>query len=159
MRTLMLLVAVFVWTGSLLSAEDPMIGTWKLNFAKSRFPATSRPSNFKEAITVFREIENELVEKVSTETQKDGKTVVARSTAPKSGGFVTYQEGDPAPGTSLLRVVIDPYTMYDVHLVNGKQVLLRKATISQDLKTYTLEIKYKDAQGTPVEILLLYEKQ
>ena len=158
MRTLMLLVAVFVWTGSLLSAEDPMIGTWKLNFAKSRFPATSRAANFKEGITVIREIENELVEKVSTEIQKDGKTVVARSTVPKSGGFWTYQEGGPAQGTSIW-VVIDPYTMYDVHLVNGKQVLLRKATISQDLKTYTLEIKYKDAQGTPVDMLLFYERQ
>jgi hypothetical protein len=99
-----------------------------------------------------------LIEGVSTETQKDGKTVVIRWTVPKSGGFRTYQEGGPAQGTSIW-VVIDPYTMYDVHLVDGKQVLLRKATISQDLKTFTLEVKYKDAPGTPVDILLLYERQ
>ena len=91
MRTLMLLVTVFVWNGSLFSADSPMIGTWKINFARSRYPAASRAANFKEAITVYREIENELIEGVSTETQKDGKVVVEKWTVPKSGGLRTYQ--------------------------------------------------------------------
>jgi hypothetical protein len=159
MRKIIQLVAVFVLTGSLFSADSPMIGTWKINFSKSRFPAASRPANFKEAISVYREIENELIEGVSTETQKDGKINVAKWTVPKSGGFRTYQQGGWPQGVSILHVVIDQYTTYLVHLGNGKQVLLRSITFSQDFKTYTLEVKYRDAQGTPVDILLLYEKQ
>ncbi len=159
MRKLMLLVAVFVLTGSLFSADAPMIGTWKLNFAKSRIPAGSKAANFKEGIIVFREIENEMIEGVSTETQKDGKIIVSKSTFPRSGGFQTHQQGGPAQGISILCVVIDQYTMYLVHLANGKQVFLRRITISPDFKTINLEAKGNDAQGTPVDVLLHYEKQ
>jgi hypothetical protein len=158
-RKLMLLGAVFILTGSLFYADAPMIGTWKINFAKSRIPAGSKAANFKDGITVFREIENDLIEGVSTETQKDGKIIVIKSTFPKSGGFQTYQQGGPAQGISILCVVIDQYTMYLVHLANGKQVFLRRVTVSQDFKTITLEAKGNDAQGTPVDVLLLYEKQ
>jgi hypothetical protein len=49
--------------------------------------------------------------------------------------------------------------MYLVHLANGKQVFLRRVTFSQDFKTLNLEAKGKDAQGTPVDVLLHYEKQ
>lgn len=159
MHKLMMLVAVFILTGSLFSADAHMIGTWKLNFTKSRIPAGSKAANFKEGITVFREIENELIEGVSTETQKDGKIIVSKSTFPKSGGFQTYQQGGPAQGISILCVVIDQYTIYLVHLANGKQVFLRRVTFSQDLKTFTLEAKGNDAQGNTVDVLLLYEKQ
>jgi len=90
---------------------------------------------------------------------KDGKVIVSKSTFPKSGGFQTYQKGGPAQGISILCVAIDQYTMYLVSLANGKQVFLRGAIVSRDLKTFTLETKGNDAQGNPVDVLLLYEKQ
>ena len=158
MRKAILLIAVLGLAGSLWAA-DPIIGTWKLNFTKSRIPAASKAANFREAVSVVREIENELIECVSTETQNDGKTIVSKWTVPKSGGFQINQQGGPAQGISILRVVIDPYTTYLVHLANGKQVFIRHVTYSQDFKTFTLEAKGKDAKGNPVDVLLFYEKQ
>jgi hypothetical protein len=95
MRKLMLLVSVFVLTGSLFSADAPMIGIWEINIAKSRIPAGSKAANFKEGITVFREIENDLIEGVSTETQQDGKIIVSKSTFPKGGGFRPINKAVP----------------------------------------------------------------
>jgi len=41
MRKLILLLAVFELAGSLYGADNPFIGTWKLNLAKSNFSGSA----------------------------------------------------------------------------------------------------------------------
>ena len=159
MRKAMLVLAVFGLVGSLWAADtSPTMGTWKLNLAKSKILG-SNAANLNETITVFREIDADTVEGVSTDTLKDGKTNTTKWTVPKNGGFQTYQQGGPAKGTSILSVVIDPSTMYNVYLRDGKQVFLMHVIFSKDFKTFTITAKGTDAQGKPFEYLGLYEKQ
>jgi hypothetical protein len=112
MRKIMLFLAVFGLVGSLWAA-DPTMGTWKLNLAKSKIPA-SDAANLKETILSFREIDANTVEGIQTQTLKDGKTNTMKWTTPTSGGTQTYQEGGPANGISSVAVKIEPLTMYNV---------------------------------------------
>jgi len=157
MRKAMLLLAVFGFVVTIWAA-DPTMGTWKLNIAKSKIPA-SDAANLKETKTVFREIDANTVEGVSTDTLKDGKTTTTKWTVPKNGGIQTYQQGGPAKGTSIVSVVIDPSTMYNIYLQDGKQVFLMHVVFSKDFKTFTISAKGTDTQGKPFEYLGLYEKQ
>ena len=157
MRKTMLLLAVFGFAVSLW-AQEPSMGTWKLNIAKSKIPPNTA-QNLKETITIFREIDANTVEGVSTDTLKDGKTNVTKWTVPKNGGIQTYQQGGPAKNTSILSVVIDPGTMYNVYLQDGKQVFLMHVVFGKDFKTFAISAKGADAQGKPFEYLGLYEKQ
>ena len=157
MRKLMLLVTVLGLAGS-LSAADPIVGTWKVNPAKSKAPA-SAAANTKETIAVFREIDADTIEGTSTETRNDGSTVSAKWTVPKRGGNLTYQQGGPAQGISIIATIIDLNTTYNTYLQNGKQVGLMHVSISKDGKTFTTSWKGTDAQGKPYEYFVLYEKQ
>ena len=157
MRKAMLLLAVFGLVGSLWAA-DPTLGTWKLNLAKSKLSANDA-ANLKESILVFREIEGNTMEGIQTQTLKDGKTNTMKWTTPMNGGTQTYQQGGPSNGISSVAVKINPNTIYNVYLQNGKQVFLMHVTFSKDFKTFTMTSKGTDAQGKPFEILGFYEKQ
>ena len=155
MRKAMLLLAVFGLIGSLWAADQ--MGTWKLNIAKSKLPPSA--ANLKEIIMVFREIDANTIEGSSTQTTQDGKTTTGKWTTPKNGGIQTYQEGTPAAGTSTLAVVVDPDTIYNVTLQNGRQVQLTPINFSKDGRTFTVTYKGNDPQGKPYEFVVLFEKQ
>jgi hypothetical protein len=155
MRKTILLLAVIGLAGSLWAA-DPTMGTWKLNIAKSKLPPTS--ANIKDTVMVFREIDANTFEGVSTETLKDGKTNTMKWTTPNSGGIQTYQQGGPPKNVSTVAVKVDAHTIYNVYLQDGKQVGLFRVTFGKDFKTFTMSGTTRDAQGKPVEYLALYEK-
>lgn len=157
MRKAMLFLAVLGMVGSLWAA-DSMMGTFKLNPAKSKFPAGTSTST-DTTIIVLREADADTIEAISTETKKDGSTVVSKWTTPKSGGIQTYQQGAPANGISILSAVIDPYATYNIYLQNGKQVYLLLVTMAKDGKTFTATAKGTDAQGKPNQGLWFWEKQ
>ena len=157
MRKTMLLLGVLALVSSLW-AQDPKMGTWKVNFAKSKIPA-SDAANLKESKVVFREIDANTVEGISTDTMKDGKTNTTKWTVPINGGIQKYQQGGPEAGTSIISAVIDPHTLYSIYLLDGKQVFLLHVTYSKDFKTFTLTGKGTDAQGKPVDYMSFSEKQ
>ena len=155
MRKAMLLLAVLGLAGSLLAADQ--MGTWKLNIAKSKLPPNM--ANLKETIMVFREIDANTMEGSATQTTQDGKTTTGKWTTPKSGGIQTYLEGALPKGLSSIAAVIDPDTIYQIYLQDGKQVGLMRIDFGKDGKTFTITGKGTDAQGKPVEYLRLFEKQ
>ncbi len=157
MRKAMLLLAVLGLIGSLWAA-DPTLGTWKLNLAKSKLSANDA-ANLKESILVFREIDGNTMEGIQTQTLKDGKTNTMKWTTPMNGGIQTYQQGGPSNGISSVAVKINPNTIYNVYLQNGKQVYVMHVSFSKDFKTFTMTAKGMNAQGKPFEILGFYEKQ
>ena len=155
MRKLMLILAVFGLAGSLLAQEQ--MGTWKLNYAKSKLPPGM--STAKESIIVFRESDPNTIEATSTDIQKDGSVVTAKWTTPKSGGIQSYQQGGPEKGTTIHAVVVDPSTIYNVYMQNGKQVFLMKVTYGKDFKTFTGTAKVTDPQGKTFDGMWIFEKQ
>jgi hypothetical protein len=134
------------------------LGTWKLNFAKSKIPPTEM-ANTKEVVTVMRAMDANTYESISTETRKDGTTAVTKWTVPQNGGIQTYQQGGPAKGISIVSAKLDPHTIYNIYLQDGKQVFLMQMKIAKDGKTFTGSANGTDPQGKPWEYLVVYDKQ
>ena len=88
MRKAMLFLTVFALAGSLWAA-DPLIGTWKLNAAKSKArPGASLP---KEQTDVCRELDTNQIECVTKSINADGSAGTLTITFPSQGGMVKLQ--------------------------------------------------------------------
>lgn len=157
MRKTILLLAVLGLAGSLW-AQDPSLGTWKLNLAKSKVPSKDA-ANVKDTVIEMRALDANTYESISTETRKDGSTTVTKWTVPQSGGIQTYQQGGPAKGITIVAAKIDPHTIYNIYLQDGRQVFLMQMKIAKDGKTFTGSANGTDPQGKPWEYLVVYDKQ
>ncbi len=159
MRKAMLLLAVFGLAGSLWAA-DPLIGTWKLNVAKSKFsPAFLALNNEvapKEATLVIKDLSADEVEITETGTRTDGSAISQRFTQPKQGGVAT--SGLPE-GIIFVHTIVSPNNRVGAILQNGKQTQVIQWVVSEDGKTLTSTRTAKDAQGKSLSLLAIYEKQ
>jgi hypothetical protein len=89
MRKAMLLQAVFGLAGLLYGANNPFIGTWKLNLAKSKFSGSAP----KEWTDVYREVEGDKLEVTAKIIMADGSSLNEKLVYPQRGGAATFLEG------------------------------------------------------------------
>jgi hypothetical protein len=157
MRKALLIFAVLGLAGSLWAA-DPRVGMWKLNAAKSKFPAEAQAIP-KEATIVIRELDEEQLEFAITGTRRDGSPMLEKSLEPQQGGVVKGIEPAPAQGRVLIHTVIGPGDFYSTILQEGKQIAVWHWVVSHDGKTMLVTIKGTDAQGKSYERVALFEKQ
>jgi hypothetical protein len=133
-------------------AADPMVGTWKLNVAKSKTPYKSGTSVI-EAVGDGVKVTADLVGTDGTAyhwswtAKYDGKDVPITGTTPYGSGAVA----------SLTR--IDAHTVKVVGKRNGQEILTQTITTSADGKTRTLTTHGKDAKGQAIDSVSVYDKQ
>jgi hypothetical protein len=157
MRKICFFLAVFALAGSLWAA-DPRVGTWKLNAAKSKFPADAQ-TFMKNATIAIRELDADQLEFITTGIRQDGSPVSEKSLEPKQGGVVTWIEPSQPQGRSFVHTVIGPGDFHSTVLQDGKQFAVFHWVVGKDLKTMFVTIKRTDAQGKPAEGLLLFDRQ
>ncbi len=159
MRRALLLLAI-LGLSSVLWAGDPIIGTWKLNTAKSKFsPAILRgQAPLKEAIMTIREL-GEQIEIIYKGMRTDGSPVLQQSTFPREGGVLKYQTGSPGDGVAVIFTRFDPYNGCFTRLQDGKQVYVNVTFISKDGKIQQDDYKGTDARGIAFEQTVVYERQ
>jgi hypothetical protein len=154
MRKAVLLLAVLVLAGSLWAA-DPIIGTWKLNAAKSKFPPTDKAP--KEQTEVYRIVDGNKIELTLSGIEADGSRFSQTFIWPQQGGAVTLKPSWPdAP--SYIEPKIDG-EFYVVAMKNGKQVGIRHKAISRDGKTMRQTFTGIDEKDKLIEGLWFYDKQ
>ena len=175
-RNSLLQIALFVWccTGAEVVAvqnaigkpafgADPIIGTWKLNIARSRLislPAYNMTPP-KEQTESYRVIDGGRIERTSMTTMPDGSTSLSALTWPAEGGPVQIQRvaaGVP-PNISYFEVLIAPGEWYVVTMFDGRQVGTRHKVVSKDGKTMQQTVKLNDPQGKAVEQLEVYDRK
>jgi hypothetical protein len=159
MRKLMLLLAVLGLVGTLFAA-DPLLGTWKLNAAKSKFSpillALEKDVAPKETTMVIQNLDNERIEITETGTRIDGSTVSQKFRQPRQGGTV---ESSLAKGISFIHTVISESERVATILQDGKQSQMIHWVVSQDGKNLMSTRRVLDAQGKPVEHIAVYDRQ
>jgi hypothetical protein len=139
------------------SNDDPALGSWKLNVAKSKFT----PGPPIKGDTRSYEVNNEGWLLVTTETiQPDGRRTGVRFAA-KFDGKPYPQIGRFAPTVTLITYEqVDKrtlkYTQYDS---NGKVNSTNTRTVSADGKTMTIEQRSTDEKGRPTVNVELFERQ
>lgn len=159
MRSLLVGVAVTLLSASVSaqSKDDPSIGSWKLNVAKSKF--TPGPPLKGDTRSYVVNDEGWLI--VTTETiQPDGTRTGVRFAA-KFDGKAYPQIGRFAPTVTLITYEpVDTQTLkYTQRDTNGKIVSTNTRTVSADGKTMTIEQRTTDGQGRPVVNVELFERQ
>jgi hypothetical protein len=156
MRKALLLFAVLGLAGSLWAA-DPIIGTWKLNLAKSTF-APNAPPPPKEQIEIYRYINVGEIELTYKNIEKDRTSTLLVLTWPAQGGAVKVLQGDIPKSMSWVEILIGG-EWYVALLQDGKQAYTRHKIVSKDGKILRQSFRSTDSQGKPYENILVFDRQ
>jgi len=132
------------------SQNDPRIGTWKLNVAKSK-------GNLKSETRTYTQSGDSLTAHVEI-VNSDGSTQVY--------GYTTKPDGKDYPFTGQVPSGAETVSMKRIGNTltaeskkGGKVIVTTTATFSDDGKVMTLTHKGTDADGKPIETVRVYDKQ
>jgi hypothetical protein len=154
-RTITLVLAMLLISTGLSAADDPLIGTWKLNLSKSKYrpgpPPKSQMNKYEPSgangVKLITDSVNAKGEANHEEIANtfDGKEYPAPNFA---GG-----------GTMMMNKRINAYTTVRTLRKGGKVVNTLRRVVSKDGKTMTVTQKGTDAEGKPVSTVQVYDKQ
>ena len=146
-----------------MARPDPIIGTWKLNVAKSKFsPVLLKALKEiipKEKTEVYEEFGDQIV-LTATATMADGKSIFGKYTWPRQGGIAEVQADVPSfAGVIIIETLIASGEWYATFLTDGKQFMVIRKVVSEDGKTMRLNYTGADPQGNPFEQMDGYDRQ
>lgn len=139
------------------SKDDPSLGRWKLNVAKSKFT----PGPALKGDTRSYEVNDEGWLIVTTETiQPDGRRTGVRFAA-RFDGKAYPQIGRFAPTVTLITYQpVDRLTLkYTQRDTEGKVLSTNTRIVAADGKTMTIEQRSMDEKGRPTVNVELFERQ
>lgn len=156
-KLLRLALATLAITSTMAAfAADHSLGTWKLNVEKSKYSPGAFPVK---SITSVRESAGDAVKVTNTGERSDGTAINATYTAKYDGSPSTVSgQGAPYDTVSLKQVDANTFT-YEAKNSTTKYHSHGRLVVSHDGKTTTLTAKGTDAQGRPMAVTLVYEKQ
>ena len=153
MKKGMLVFVVFILVGLLCAADDPFIGTWRLNLAESKVPfplPKSQVTKIEVQSDGFIKSTNDIVESNGSNRhtewvgKRDGKDY------PLKGGPTGY---------TIAVTQIDTNSTEQINRINGKEVARFEVTVSRDGKTMTATGKWKNANGQELAGVSISNKQ
>jgi hypothetical protein len=138
---------------ALAQGPDPIVGTWELNVAKSKYsPGPAPKSESRTYVMAGQDIKA-----TSKGVDGTGKPTVGEWTV-NYDGKERPQSGNPdADSLSLKR--IDAFTTEFTQKRGGKVVITGTRTISKDGKVMTITTKGTNAQGQTINDTAVFEKR
>lgn len=149
-RTLVSALA-FSFVAAVCLAQNPHIGTWKLNESKSHLPPGSPVNNM-----VVYEAQGDTV-KVSMDGTRDSKPVHTEWTGQFDGKDYPVT-GDPN-ADSRAYTKVDNHTLASTSKKDGKVMTTARAVVSADGKTRTVNLSGTDSSGKKLTGTAVYDKQ
>jgi hypothetical protein len=151
-KTFLVGAIIVIGTGTALAA-DPVIGTWKLNLAKSTFSPGPAP---KSQTRIYAESAQGMLVTVKT-TAADGKDSTTNLTFKEDG------KSYPATGSPDFDMVsvsrVDALTVHSTQTKAGATVGNAVRSVSKDGKTLTFAQKGTHAGGGKYDDVSVYDKQ
>jgi hypothetical protein len=151
-RTILLTVAVCLIAVAVSFAGNPNIGVWKLNEAKSKFPANAVKNN-----TVAYEADGDSIKVTVDGVDAAGKPIHNEWTG-KFDGKQYPLTGDHTADTRSYKMV-DEHTTELTNKKDGKVTLSGRIVISADGKSRTITVSGTDAEGKKLKYSAAYDKQ
>jgi hypothetical protein len=145
-------VLCLVGLGASFAAENPQMGTWKLNEAKSKIAAGAIKNT-----TVVYAAEGDNVKVTTDGTGGDGKPMHTEWTG-KFDGKDYPVTGDPNTDARSYTQVNDRTLTLD-NKKDGKVTVTGKIVVSKDGKSRTLTTSGKDSNGKKMKSTAVYDKQ
>jgi hypothetical protein len=147
------LTMVLCFVGLAVSfAENPNMGTWKLNEAKSKI----HPGTIKNTMVVYA-AEGDNVKVTTDGTGGDGQPMHTEWTG-KFDGKDYPLTGDPTADSRSYKEINDRTLTLD-NKKDGKVTTSGRIVVSADGKTRTLTVSSKDSAGKKVTSTAVYDKQ
>jgi len=151
-RTLVSIFVFFLAALTLCFAENPNLGTWKLNEAKSKFSPGSAKS-----ITVVCEAAGDEMKITTDGVDGQGKPT-HREWKGKFDGKDYPLSGDPNANSRSYKI-IDDRTTEGIDKKDGKVRTTAHIVLSADGKTRTVTVKGTNSVGKKVHFTAVYDKQ
>jgi hypothetical protein len=152
LKTLTVGAILALGTGTALAA-DAVVGTWKLNLAKSTFSPGPAP---KSQTRVYSESAQGIKVAVKT-TAADGKESSTTLTFKEDGK--PYPESG-SPDFDMVSVTrVDAFTTHSTQMKAGATVGTGVRTVSKDSKTLTFAQKGTNASGAKYDNVSVYDRQ
>lgn len=153
-RTFSIVLAIVIASVGLSAADDPLIGTWNLNLAKSKYtpgpPPRSRVLKIEPAGGNSFKLTNDAV-------LADGKKTHVVETFIQDGKDHPLHDNPNADAQ--LNRQIDLYTTETINKKGGKTVQTLRRVVSKDGKTMTITIKGTTPSGAPLDDVRVFDKQ
>ena len=150
-RNFLLTLAMCLVGTAVSLAQNPSMGTWKLNEAKSKVAAGLMKNS-----TVIYEVDGDNV-KVTTDGTRDGKPIHTEWTGKFDGKDYPVTGDSAADMRSYTKV--DDHTLAIANKKDGKVVMSGRITVSADGKTRTGHMTGTDSSGKKVSSTAVYDKQ
>jgi hypothetical protein len=150
-KTIALTISLVFVSVALGFQDNPQMGTWKLNEAKSKFAGKARNN------TVVYEAAGDQI-KVTVDGVDENGGAVHNEWTGKFDGKEYPVTGDANSETRSYRMV-DKHTLALTAMKGGKQTLTGRIVVSADGKTRTVTTTSTDAQGKKVTNVVVYDKQ
>lgn len=153
--TMIVVVAVALAGSALMLAQDadPLVGTWKMNAAKSKFS----PGPATKSQVVKYEAQGDGLKITADITNADGTTAHEEYMA-KFDGKTYPVKGDPDRDMATMKR-IDANTTEVMGKKDGKPSVNFRRVVSKDGKTLTIAETGTDGTGKKVNNVVVYEKQ
>ena len=151
-KTLLIGAIVAIGTGTALAA-DAVVGTWKLNVAKSTFSPGPAP---KSQTRTYAESAQGITVTVKT-TAADGKESTTTLTFKEDGKSYPMSGNPDVDAVTVTRV--DALTTHSTQMKAGAAVGTAVRTVSKDGKTLTFAQKAAHANGAKYDDVAVYDRQ
>jgi len=151
-KTTGLTLAICFFGAALSFADDPQMGTWKLNETKSKFAPGATKNH-----TVIYETTGDNVKITADGTDKEGKSTHNEWTG-KFDGQDYPVTGDPKSDMRSYKKV-DEHTLKMTVKKDGKITATGRIVVSADGKSRTVTTTGTDAGGEKVKNKVAYDKQ
>jgi hypothetical protein len=144
-----------VASGTVLAQSNPLLGTWKLNTAKSKSSPTPLPKSLTRTVTAQGEGAKYAFEGVAA----DGSPIAYGFTVSYDGKEAAITGSGPggADAISIKRINANEYEA--VLKKGGKVVGSAKAEVSKDGKVTTVTSKGTGSDGKSMSTTSVYDKQ
>jgi len=148
----MLPLAMFL-AAMAFAASNPMLGTWKMNVAKSKFSPGPAPQS---VTTTFTEEGGWVVAKAQG-VNSDGKPINVENRFKTDGNEYPYES--PWGKSTIVIKQTDPYHWTSVVKLDGGNTITSKGMISKDGKTRTVTSTGTNTKGEKVNTVMVSERQ
>jgi hypothetical protein len=151
---LVVMTAILLLATAVMAADDPFIGTWKLNLAKSSLPSSI---SIESSVCKAEALDGGI--KVTYDSLLiNGKTHHEQLAAKYDGKDYPNTTDSLVVGLIVVKR-IDANNLQFVQKKDGKEVLREQIRISKDGKVQTDTMKGTDAQGHDFTLIWVYDKQ
>ena len=154
-KKIILLLAMLAVSVALFAADDPFVGTWKLDLAKSRYSPGPAP---KSGSNIFEPAPGGLKLIVRNQDTQGKPTSFERIELYDGMTHPAHGEGRIGPDAVSMKRV-DAYTIKIVNYKNGKAFARTTRKVSKDGKTMTSASKGADAEGHPLDEFRFFKKE